>query len=446
MSSTHPLAMEGDVNTAAPRARWNEEQIGASAREILDADATHFLHQSLSTPCLNVLEKAEGSWLEDSEGRRYLDFHGNNVHQVGFAHPRVIAAVKRQLDDLSFCTRRYTNAPAVEFARRLTAVAPAGLTRTLFAPAGTVAISMALKLARLVTGRFKTISLWDSFHGATLDAISIGGEAQFRDGVGPLMPGAEHVPPCEVNGCPFKCERECSLACADYIEYVLGREPGIAAVIGETVRCTPSIPPADYWRKIRAACDRHGALLILDEIPIGLGRTGKMFACENFGVTPDILVLGKGLGGGVMPLAAVLAREEFNRVASASLGHFTHEKNPVSAAAGLATLDIIADENLVAHAASLGKKAYNDLLQLKSRQACIRDVRGLGLMLGVDVAGAPAGFADEVMYASLRRGLNFKTTRGHMLTLTPPVNLSEAEWAQALEILDAAITEVSSRK
>jgi 4-aminobutyrate aminotransferase len=303
---------------------------------------------------------------------------------------------------------------------------------------------MALKLARLVTGRFKTISLWDSFHGATLDAISIGGEAQFRDGVGPLLPGAEHVPPCEPSGCPFRCGRECSLSCADYIEYVLGREPGIGAVIGETLRCTPSIPPADYWKRIRAACDRHGALLILDEIPIGLGRTGKMFACENFGVTPDILVLGKGLGGGVMPLAAILVREEFNQVAAASLGHFTHEKNPVSAAAGLATLDILQEGNLPAHAATLGAEALADLRELASRHPIIHGVRGLGLMLGIDVTGAPAGFADEVMYAALRRGLNFKTTRGHMLTLTPPVNLSRAEWKQALAILDASLTECTA--
>ena len=444
MSTSHPRAMEGDVNTAAPRARWIAEKIGPGTRALLGADAAHFLHQSLSTPCLNALSHAEGSWLVDTEGRRYLDFHGNNVHQVGFAHPRVIEAVKRQLDDLSFCTRRYTNAPAVELARRLTAIAPAGLTRTLFAPAGTIAMSMALKLARLVTGRFKTISLWDSFHGATLDAISVGGEAQFREGVGPLLPGAEHVPPCEPSGCPFRCGRECSLSCADYVEYVLGREPGIGAVIGETLRCTPSIPPADYWKRIRAACDRHGALLILDEIPIGLGRTGRMFACEHFGVTPDLLVVGKGLGGGVMPLAAVLAREEFNTVASASLGHFTHEKNPVSAAAGLATLDILRDEHLPEHAARLGAEALEDLRGLAERHPVIHGVRGLGLMLGVDVTGAPHGFADEVMYAALRRGLNFKTTRGHMLTLTPPVNLSREEWKQALAILDASIRECSA--
>lgn len=195
----------------------------------------------------------------------------------------------------------------------------------LFAPGGTAAIGMALKLARAATGRFKTVSLWDSFHGASLDAISVGGERSFREHAGPLLPwGAEHVPPPDPSHCPFRCGTSCSLACADYVEYVLEREGDVSAVIAETVRRCPVIPPPDYWRRIRAACDKHGALLILDEIPIGLGRTGKFFAFEHFGIIPDIVVLGKGLGGGVFPLAGILAREGLNVAADRSLGHYTH--------------------------------------------------------------------------------------------------------------------------
>jgi 4-aminobutyrate aminotransferase len=126
--------------------------------------------------------------------------------------------------------------------------------------------------------------MWESFHGASLDAISVGGEAIFRPGIGPLLPGCEHVPPPDHRRCPFRCGQACSLACADYVDYVLEREDDVAAVIGETVRCTPFIPPPEYWRRIRAACDRHGALLILDEIPIGLGRTGRFFAFDHYDV------------------------------------------------------------------------------------------------------------------------------------------------------------------
>lgn len=439
------LRSEGDVNLSPRRRAWSAEHIGPRTQSLLEADARHFLHQSLSTPCLNVLAKAEGAWIEDVEGRRYLDFHGNNVHQVGFAHPRVIAAIKRQLDELSFCTRRYTCDPAVELAKRLGEIAPGDLQRVLFAPGGTSAIGMALKLARVATGRFKFVSMWDSFHGASLDAISVGGEAVFRQGIGPLLPGCEHVPPPEPRRCPFKCGTACNLSCADYIDYVLEKEGDVAAVIGETVRCTPFIPPADYWKRVRAACDKHGALLILDEIPTGLGRTGRMFACEHYEVVPDMLVLGKGLGGGVFPIAALLARESLNVATHTALGHYTHEKNPVGCAAVLATLDVIRDEKLVEHAARLGDYALAKMQEMKSRHHLIGDVRGKGLLLGIELVrdGKPAtDEAERVMYGSLKRGLNFKVTMGNILTLTPALTLTQKELDQALTILDTCIGEV----
>jgi 4-aminobutyrate aminotransferase len=217
---------------------------------------------------------------------------GRSRRGAGAEETRGTAAVKEQLDRLPFCTRRYTCEPAIALARRLSELAPGPLRRGLFAPGGTSAIGMALKLARVATGRFKFISMWDSFHGASFDAISVGGEAAFRQGIGPLLPGCEHVPPPGPSHCPFKCGAACNLACADYIEYVLEKEGDVAAVIGETVRCTPFIPPPDYWKRVRAACDRHGALLILDEIAVGLGRTGRLFACEHFDAAPDMLVLG----------------------------------------------------------------------------------------------------------------------------------------------------------
>src|SRR6266404_4829027 len=304
------LKSEGDLNLSPQRAAWAKNHLSPETRRMLEADARYFLHQSLSTPCLNVLKSARGAWIEDVEGRRYLDFHGNNVHQVGFGHPRVLAAIKQQLDTLSFCTRRYTCEPAIALAKKLSELAPGDRNRVLFAPGGTTAVGMALKLARVATGRFKFISMWDSFHGASLDTISVGGEAIFRSGVGPLLPGTEHVPPPDPIHCPWACGEQCTLQCARYVEYVLDKERDVGTVIAETVRSAPYIPPPDYWQIIRSACDRHGTLLILDEIPNCLGRTGKMFACEHYDVVPDMLVIGKGLGGGVFPLAALIARED----------------------------------------------------------------------------------------------------------------------------------------
>lgn len=442
------LRVEGDINLSPHRERFQQAHLGGATRRLLDDDADCFLHQAMSTPCLNALRSASGAWIEDVEGRRYLDFHGNNVHQVGFGHPKVIAAIKQQLDVLPFCPRRYTNAPAVQLAQRLAAQAPGDLRRVLFAPGGAAAIGMALKLARAATGRFKTISMWDSFHGASLDAISVGGESAFRREAGPLLPGCEHAPPPDPSHCPFRCGRACNLACADYIEYMMEREGDVGAVIGETVRNVPIIPPPDYWRRIRAACDKHGALLILDEIPIGLGRTGRFFAFEHFEVLPDIVVLGKGLGGGVFPLAGLIAREGLNIAGERSLGHFTHEKNPAACAAGLATLAVMAEDRLVGRAAELGAATGADLRARLTGHPLVRDVRGLGLLLGVEVGsrhGEAQDQAEQVMYAALRRGLNFKVSKGTVLTFAPPLNVTAAELDQAWTIVRDSLEEVAAR-
>jgi 4-aminobutyrate aminotransferase len=438
---------EGDVNQTDARAAWQSQQLDEETRLLLEEDARYFLHQSLSSPCLNALSGCEGSYLTDLQGRRYLDFHGNNVHQVGFGHPRVKQAIHEALDQLPFCTRRYTNRYAVALAKKLSELAPGSLNKCLFAPGGAEAISMAIKLARMATGRFKTISMWDSFHGATLDTISIGGEALFRNNIGPLMTGAEHVSPPEPLHCPFRCGSRCSLQCADYIEYVLDKEGDVAAVIAETVRSTGIVPPPEYWRTVREACDRHGALLILDEIPHGLGRTGSMFTCDQYGVVPDMLVLGKGLGGGSFPIAALLAREDLDVGQDRALGHFTHEKNPVACAAALATLEVIESEELPQRATRLGATFMQRLNQLKDRFSLIHDVRGMGLLIAL-VLRRPDGSsaqpeAEQIMYSALSKGLSFKTTSGSTLVLTPPLNIAEEDLNRAAEILEQCFQEVA---
>jgi 4-aminobutyrate aminotransferase len=439
------LRSEGDVNISPRRRDWAAHNIDAATREWLEKDERYFLHQSLSTPCLDVLQRCQGISIEDLQGRTYMDFHGNNVHQVGFGNPRVIEAIVEQMKTLSFCTRRYTNIPAIQLAKKLTELAPGDLNKVLFAPGGTSAIGMALKLVRAATGRFKTISLWDSFHGASLDAISIGGEAIFRSEAGPLLPGTEHAPPPDPVHCPFECGERCNLHCANYIEYMLEKEGDVSAVIAETIRSTPYIPPPDYWRKIREACDRYGAMLILDEIPHCLGRTGRMFTCEHYGIVPDMLVIGKGLGGGIFPFAALIARENLDIASDRALGHYTHEKNPVACAAALATIQILED-GVLDHVRQLGEYTLHRLHELKSRHRIIKDVRGLGLFFGVELQDSPTSLsaaeaAETVMYRCLEQGLNFKVTNGTVLTLTPPLVIQQEEMDRALQILDSAISE-----
>lgn len=445
-----PQKNEGDINISPLRDRWRLRGIDADTRALLEEDETYFLKQALSTPCLNEITACDGISIQDRQGRRYMDFHGNNVHQVGFANPRVIAAIKEQLDRLPFCTRRYTNRTAVDLARKLAEIAPGDLNKSLFCPGGAEAVGMAVKLARVATGRHKTVSMWDSFHGATLDTISLGGEAAFRQDMGPLLPGTEHAPPADEYRCVFGCGARggCDLVCADYVEYVLEKEGDVAAVIAEPIRSTPTIPRLDYWARIRRACDRHGTLLIFDEIPHCLGRTGRMFTFEHFGVLPDIVVLGKGLGGGVWPLAAIIAREGLDAAGDRSLGHYTHEKSPVGAAAALAAIAFIEENRLVDHAATLGRHALERLKTMTMRHPLIGDVRGLGLFLGVELVRdrgtreRASEEAEAVMYAALSRGLSFKVTMGNILTLTPALTISREEMDTALDIVEECIDTV----
>jgi len=449
--ATKPRLTEGDVNLSPNRQKWLD-QLEPGTRKLLHADADVFLHQSLSTPCLDVLADCEGSVIRDMEGREFLDFHGNSVHQVGFSNPVVMKAVKKQLDTLSFSPRRYTNVPAIELAQKLVELAPGDLGKVLFSPGGTSAIGMALKLARVVTGRHKTISMWDSFHGASLDAISVGGEALFRAGMGPLMPGTEHVPPAEPYRCIWNPDGDCAqcdLRCAKYVEYVLEKEGDVACVLAEPMRCTTVNPPPDgYWQLIREACDKHDALLIFDETAICLGRLGTMYGFENFDVVPDIVTLGKGLGGGIFPLAAMIARHDLNKAGDIALGHYTHEKSPVACAAGLAAIEVIEERGLLKRARTLGASVLEELHRFKDRHSLVGDARGLGLSMGVELVknnNEPAtDEADAVLYRCLERGLSFKISGGNFLTLTPPLTITDNEMRHALAILDTALTDVES--
>jgi len=447
---------EGDVNLSSNRARWAEDALGEVSLGLLARDEAVFVRQTLSTPCLSAVVKAEGSWLEDADGRRYLDFLGNSVHHIGHAHPRVLAAVQAQMETLCFAPRRFTCEPAVKLAETLCTMVPGGPWKVLFAPGGSEAVEIALKIARLATGRFKTLSFWDSFHGAGFGAASVGGEALFRSGgIGPLLPGTEHVPPFSCFRCPYGFEsaggapelERCKMACAGMVGYALKSESDVAAVVAEPIRAVPYLPPPGFWPEVRRACDESGTLLIFDEIPTGLGKTGRFCAHEHVGVSPDILVLGKALGGGMLPLAAVLARSDLDVMADKAIGHYTHEKNPVLAAAALATLEVIVEEGLVSRAAELGDYLLAELRAMAAHLSVIGDVRGAGLLVGVELLTAKGGpaidEADCVLYAALRRGLSFKTTMGSVLTLSPPLTVSRAELDLSISILGDCLAEVT---
>lgn len=439
---------EGESNISAAGREWRARVADGPDEALLKRDSEAFLHQSLSTPCLSTITKAEGIWIEDLAGRRYMDFHGNSVHHIGYGHPRLIAAIKDQLDALPFAPRRFTNEISVELAETLGRIAPDALSRVLFTTGGSDANEVALRLARAATGRFKTISFWDAFHGAGFGASSVGGEATFRSHVaGPLLPGAEHVAPFNCYHCAYghSGPETCALACARMVEFALEREGDVAAVIAEPMRAVPVVPPPGYWQAVQAACHRHGALLIMDEIPTGLGKTGRFFAFEHDEITPDIVTLGKALGGGVLPIAAVLAREDLNVAGEFAIGHYTHEKNPVTARAALTTLQIIEEEGLVARAEQLGARALDRLRETLRDCPVVGEIRGRGLMFGVEIVSDRAArtadpeWAERIFYACLDQGLSFKISAGNVLTLSPPLVISEEDLDHALGLVESTI-------
>ena len=440
---------QGDVNTTENRREYWKRNLKGESKRWFEEDQKYFLHQSLSTPVLNVLSRAQGACIEDLDGKKYIDMHGNGVHNAGFNNPAVIEAVKKQLEEnMTFCPRRYTNIPAIELAKKLAEITPGGLSRSLFCPGGSEAIEMALMLAKQVTGRFKTISFWDSFHGAGAAAASVGGEEHFSGGFGPMVPGAFHVefPNYYRNPWGFTTEEEVDAECLRQIELVLKREPEMAAIIGEPISATPVVPSRRYWQGVKDLCEQYGALLIFDEIIEGFGRTGKLFACEHF-VTPDVLVLGKSLGGGLLPFAGIVTHEKYNTCQHRSVGHYTHEKNALCSAAALAEIAYIVEYKLHEHAAELGDYALKRLTDLKEKHPMIGHVAGLGFHIGIDLVSDPktreraVDEAEIIMFKCLEKGISSKTIEGNVLTLRPALVISREEMDRSIDIIDEAIGE-----
>ena len=438
------LLTEGDVNFSESRKTWHG-RLDGDTQQALAADASVFLHQALSSPCLDELVACDGIWLTDRAGKRYMDFHGNNVHQVGYRNLHVLDRVRRQLDELPFSPRRYSNPVATECAQRLTSLLPDPLHRVLFAPGGTSVVGIALKLARAITGKQKVISYEDSFHGASLDAIAAGGEEQFKRHMGPLADESINIAQPVHYRSPTPGD---DMHYADLLEAAIVKDGQVGAFIAETVRNTDvQVPSREYWKKVRTICDRHGVLLILDEIPIAFGRTGRMFAFEHYGIVPDILCIGKGMGGGVFPIAAMIAREEYNRFAEISLGHYTWEKSPLGCAAALGVMDCIEQEHLLDKVKDDEQFLCSALSALMKKHDVIGDVRGIGLLWGIelvldrDTKEKATGLAERTMYACLERGMSFKVSQGNVLQLSPPLTIERTDLENAMTILDAALSD-----
>ncbi|HFQ5061660.1 TPA: aspartate aminotransferase family protein [Vibrio vulnificus] len=440
---------EGDVNTTPARQAWNASMDDERTQALLKRDSEVFLHQAMSTPCLDTLEAAEGIYIQDATGKKYMDFHGNNVHQLGYGHPHVIKRVKEQIAKLPFSPRRFTNETAIECAEKLTQICGGDLNRVLFAPGGTSAVGMALKLARHITGNYKVVSLWDSFHGASLDAISVGGEACFRQGMGPLMAGVERIPPAVSYRGAFPVADGSDVHYADYLEYVIEKEGGVGAFIAEAVRNTDvQVPSKAYWKRIREICDKHNVMLIIDDIPNGMGRSGEWFTYQAYDIEPDMLCIGKGLGGGLVPIAAMVTKDKYNTAEQISMGHYTHEKSPIGCAAALATMEAIEQDGLLDKVKADSQFMREKLLEMKAKYPVIGDVRGIGMLWGIELVTDHESKtraydeAEAVLYQCLNNGVSFKVSQGNVIQLSPPLIITREQLTEALAIFEEAIAKV----
>ncbi|EGR2184762.1 aspartate aminotransferase family protein [Vibrio parahaemolyticus] len=440
---------EGDVNTTPARQAWNASMDDERTQALLKRDSEVFLHQAMSTPCLDTLEAAEGIYIQDATGKKYMDFHGNNVHQLGYGHPHVIKRVQEQIAKLPFSPRRFTNETTIECAEKLTQICGGELNRVLFAPGGTSAVGMALKLARHITGNCKVVSLWDSFHGASLDAISVGGEACFRQGMGPLMAGVERIPPAVSYRGAFPVADGSDVHYADYLEYVIEKEGGVGAFIAEAVRNTDvQVPSKAYWKRIREICDKHNVMLIIDDIPNGMGRSGEWFTYQAYDIEPDMLCIGKGLGGGLVPIAAMVTKDKYNTAEQISMGHYTHEKSPIGCAAALATMEAIEQDGLLDKAKADSQFMREKLLEMKAKYPVIGDVRGIGMLWGIELVtdheskARAYDEAEAVLYQCLNNGVSFKVSQGNVIQLSPPLIITREQLTEALAIFEEAIAKV----
>jgi len=428
---------------------------GPKARTIIARD------KAVAAPCYIkeyplVVARGEGAMVEDVDGNRFLDFMaGIAVCSTGYSHPEVVRAIKDAADHfLHICGGDFYYEGMAALSERLAAIAPGpGPKKVFLTNSGTEAVEGAMKLSRHATGRTAFVAFKGSFHGRTYGALSLtSSKARQHAGFGPFLPDVHHV----AYGYCYRCEfgktfPSCGIYCVEQIErdlFARHLDPrDVAAVFVEPLQGEGGyvLPPPGWLAAVRALCDRHGILLVMDEVQSGIGRTGRMFACEHEGVAPDILVTAKGLGSG-MPIGAIIAREAVSTWEAGAHGS-TFGGNPVCCAAALATLDVVQRE-LVANARVRGEQLTQGLKAIAGRHGCIGEVRGIGLMQGIEFVSdrgtrEPAGeLAHQLEQMAFAKGLLLLAAGKNALRLAPPLVVDQQDVEIALHILDQCLNEL----
>jgi len=431
------------------------EQVRADAKEFV-------LHSWSVQDAINPIPVAgaEGRYFWDYEGKRYLDFASQLVNvSIGHGHPKLIAAIKEQAEKLCTIGPPMATEPRSQLGRLLAEVTPGDLKMSFFTNGGAEANENAIKLARWYTGRHKVIARYRSYHGATAGAMTLTGDPR-RWHAEPGIPGIVRMLDPYTYRCPAGHPDPCPVCTgAPHLEELLQYEGAhtVAAVILETVVGTNGIivPPDGYLRSIRETCDRHGILLICDEVMAGFGRTGKWFACEHWDVVPDILTLAKGINSGYVPLGAMTVSEPISEWLRDKFlaGGLTYSGHPLACASAVASIEAFREEGIVENAAEQGEFLAEALPGLAERHPSIGDVRGLGLFWGLELvknretreplvpfnaSGDAMGPVVRVMKAALESGL-YLMTHWNVVMICPPLTITREELEEGLAILDDAL-------
>jgi 4-aminobutyrate aminotransferase-like enzyme len=416
------------------------------------------IHEQLYYPVSDTrVVRGEGVYLYDEQGKQYIDCASGTFNlSLGYSHPGVVEAIQKQAEMLIHATSTFQTDPVNDLVARLVAAAPAGLVKAhLKVSGGSEANEGAVKMAQVATGRREVITLFRSHHGQTMMMTSFSGNA-FRKAPFPVLyPGSLQVPDPYCFRCFYGQRREtCGLMCVtrldDFLEYASGGQ--VAAIIVEPISGNGGniVAPDGYLPRLREFCDAHDIVLILDEIQTGIGRTGQMFAAQHFGVEPDAITVGKGLGGSGAQIAAILTNDRLTGL-PAHHHSFTFGGNSLAAAAAVATVEIVAEPEFLANVRATGAHILARLRDMQRRHRAMGDVRGVGLMIGIELVEpdmAPAvALTNELARRGMDHGLVLKTSRygyGNVLKVRPPLILTASQADEICDRLDALLREVAA--
>jgi 4-aminobutyrate aminotransferase / (S)-3-amino-2-methylpropionate transaminase / 5-aminovalerate transaminase len=412
--------------------------------------------QSIALYSQLVVDRAKGCTITDVDGNDYLDFvAGIAVGSLGHLHPHYVERLKEQLDHVTFGS--FTTETRARFLELLTAALPEGVSHLQLFSGGAEAVEAAFRLAKSVTGKFEFVGFWGGYHGKTAGVIGLlGGRHRYHQG--PFPPGMHLTPYASCYRCPWKLRYpSCGLACAEHLRNVIKNDTQneVAAIVVEPIQGTAGnvVPPDEFIHAVRDIADEFDALLIADEILTGFGRTGTMWACEQFELKPDILTIGKGMGGG-FPMSGVAA--SLDRMSAPPFGEpsgssSSYGGNPLAAAAGLAVIETLRDEKLVENSARVGALMLDALEALKEKYRFIGDVRGRGLLIGVELVAdrdskEPLGsdVTRALFHEALERGL-VTMSYSHVMRINPPLIITEDEARRGVDILDQAFAAIARR-